>query len=561
MKYLLSFILVLCLTNSLCANPPNPEVFEKVRSGEIPMPYYMAHEAEMMEGLSRDFDPLNRPSQRACLDEIEYNLLVLCVDFSDNVGQVEPAFFDSLVFDTTHGTVNHYFDEISYGNFVFRDIDNGTDFGWIRLPQAYEYYVNGQSGFGSTHQSACGMIADVLELTDQEIDYSQYDNDEDGTIDGVIVVHAGTGGDWTGSNDHMWTMVSYSDDLIDIDGKSSFLIATISEYMATPGDLTIGQICHELGHMVFNLPDAYDLDYSSNGVGEWSIMGGGAWTRMNNEMYGSSPSHPDAASRIYMGFADPIIVSENMFNVEIPSVNVFPTIFILWTHGDPSGGQYYLVENRGHEGYDRAIPADGLLIWHFDMAVADSGNRNEWYPGYTDSGHYLLALEQSDGEWDMERGVNRGDAGDQYPSVSEIRSFNSSTFPNSDDYDGNLTYVAVENISDPAPVMTADLYINQTNSSPEETVTISTEFEILAAYPNPFNPTLTAVINLPSASTLRVDVFNISGQKVKTLADDQYSQGQHSLGFDGAGMASGVYFIHASVPGKMNQVQKVILMK
>jgi len=87
------------------------------------------------------------------------------------------------------------------------------------------------------------------------------------------------------------------------------------------------------------------------------------------------------------------------------------------------------------------------------------------------------------------------------------------------------------------------------------------EYEISSVYPNPFNPTLRAVISLPMASNLEVHVFNVMGQKVATLANSEFAQGHHSMVFDGTGMASGVYFIHASVPGKLNQVQKVILMK
>jgi len=86
-------------------------------------------------------------------------------------------------------------------------------------------------------------------------------------------------------------------------------------------------------------------------------------------------------------------------------------------------------------------------------------------------------------------------------------------------------------------------------------------YEISSVYPNPFNPTLTARISLPDPSHLTVLVFNLLGQKVSTLADDQFSEGSHSIVFDGSNLSSGVYLIQAVVSGKMNHVKKVVLMK
>jgi|GEM_PF-2557438 len=90
---------------------------------------------------------------------------------------------------------------------------------------------------------------------------------------------------------------------------------------------------------------------------------------------------------------------------------------------------------------------------------------------------------------------------------------------------------------------------------------IPTEYEITALYPNPFNPTLTAVIALPFDSDLRVVVYNLMGREVAVLTNRQHRAGYHSLVFDGSGLSSGVYFVHATVQGKLNQVQKVVLMK
>jgi Secretion system C-terminal sorting domain len=81
------------------------------------------------------------------------------------------------------------------------------------------------------------------------------------------------------------------------------------------------------------------------------------------------------------------------------------------------------------------------------------------------------------------------------------------------------------------------------------------------AYPNPFNPSTSVVLSLPSDSEVSVVVFNVMGQEVATLADGQLSAGVHTLTLNARGLASGVYFILADVPGELNQIQKVMLIQ
>ena len=90
---------------------------------------------------------------------------------------------------------------------------------------------------------------------------------------------------------------------------------------------------------------------------------------------------------------------------------------------------------------------------------------------------------------------------------------------------------------------------------------IPEEYAIAAAYPNPFNPRLTAVIGLPQASSLRVSVFNIVGQEVAVLADGRFNHGYHTFTFDARTLCSGIYFIQAISPGKLNEMRKVVLVR
>ncbi len=87
------------------------------------------------------------------------------------------------------------------------------------------------------------------------------------------------------------------------------------------------------------------------------------------------------------------------------------------------------------------------------------------------------------------------------------------------------------------------------------------EFSLGSAYPNPFNPTTSLNVALPVASDLRVVVYNSVGQQVAELASGMYSAGTHNLSFDGSNLASGLYFVRAVVPGQLNAMQKVMLVK
>ncbi|MBZ0264001.1 choice-of-anchor D domain-containing protein [bacterium] len=95
----------------------------------------------------------------------------------------------------------------------------------------------------------------------------------------------------------------------------------------------------------------------------------------------------------------------------------------------------------------------------------------------------------------------------------------------------------------------------------EFTTGIPSDYSISTIYPNPFNPSTVAVVGLPETANLTVTVLNVLGQRIATLADGGYSLGYHSFVFDAKGQSSGIYFIHAYVPGKLNALQKVMLVR
>lgn len=95
--------------------------------------------------------------------------------------------------------------------------------------------------------------------------------------------------------------------------------------------------------------------------------------------------------------------------------------------------------------------------------------------------------------------------------------------------------------------------------------TLPREFSLGQNYPNPFNPTTTFQVGLPVNSHLEITVYDILGQKVTTLVNENRTAGYHMINWNGTAqngnsVASGVYFIRM-MADKFNAVNKIMLLK
>ncbi|MBU0520241.1 T9SS type A sorting domain-containing protein [bacterium] len=92
------------------------------------------------------------------------------------------------------------------------------------------------------------------------------------------------------------------------------------------------------------------------------------------------------------------------------------------------------------------------------------------------------------------------------------------------------------------------------------TVQVVTEFKLIGAYPNPFNPTTTISYALPAAGTVELSVFDISGREVAKLVDGYRDEGVHEVQFDASCVSSGIYFCRLTYDGRV-EIEKLVLMK
>ncbi len=83
---------------------------------------------------------------------------------------------------------------------------------------------------------------------------------------------------------------------------------------------------------------------------------------------------------------------------------------------------------------------------------------------------------------------------------------------------------------------------------------------LLINYPNPFNPTTTIQYEIPFSHNVKLKVFNIRGQLIRTLVDEQKAPGRYSIEFDASDLSSGVY-LYRLVAGDFTQTKKMVLLK
>ena len=99
----------------------------------------------------------------------------------------------------------------------------------------------------------------------------------------------------------------------------------------------------------------------------------------------------------------------------------------------------------------------------------------------------------------------------------------------------------------------------------EELETVPTTFAVSPNYPNPFNPTTSIDFQLPQTSNVKLVIYNVLGQKVRTLVNERMQPGRYKATWDarndmGAPVASGIY-IYRFEAGNFNSIQKMILLK
>jgi hypothetical protein len=98
------------------------------------------------------------------------------------------------------------------------------------------------------------------------------------------------------------------------------------------------------------------------------------------------------------------------------------------------------------------------------------------------------------------------------------------------------------------------------NSIEDELNDVARSFKLYQNYPNPFNPVTSIEYSIPSSEKVKIDIYNVLGQNVLTLVNQNQKAGNHVVTFDATDFSSGVYFYRIQA-GSNIQTKKMILMK
>ncbi|MEJ2307055.1 MAG: T9SS type A sorting domain-containing protein, partial [candidate division WOR-3 bacterium] len=114
------------------------------------------------------------------------------------------------------------------------------------------------------------------------------------------------------------------------------------------------------------------------------------------------------------------------------------------------------------------------------------------------------------------------------------------------------------NVTDNAKL--SALEIRREEGGLEEPAKIPSDYFLGQNYPNPFSPATRIQYGLPRAAHVRIDLYNVSGQRVDVIIDKKQSAGYHSVDFYAENLATGIYF-YTIEANDFSQTRKMILVK
>jgi M6 family metalloprotease-like protein len=388
--------------------------------------------------------------------------LVFLVGFNNQAISSTATVWANKIFGTNTGDLNHYYNEISSGNFS--------------LTAAVESHIISNDGVvgititeniktSYTSNQAANIVYSSIGIADSVVDYSSFDTSpSDGKISRnelqLLFIFAGDEGattynSITKQHTGVWAHASSFVSGITLDGvviaqnSNGGGYAVFGEQQKSSGggrhDATIGVIAHELGHSLFNLPDLYDASGLSAGIGSFGLMGNGSWGKVAFEQAGKTPSHKTGYSKIKSGFISPITLSANTSSVKVyTSSSTNQNVYKVMVS---SPNEYFLIENRDNSGYDKGMGFNGgLLITHIDETISD--NRTV--------GRKLVDIEEANNAGLDSSQDNLGHSNNLFKSVNQT-DFDSVSSPNSNSNSGSPTNIDISNISETGATMTFDL--------------------------------------------------------------------------------------------------------
>jgi len=349
----------------------------------------------------------------------EVHIPIIMMEYTDTKfvkqGEELKAQFDEYFNSTTKTPLSENTRFTGYSSVAqfFRDASQGK---FTPVFDLYGPYTadNNHDYYGKVHGYAreLELLKEAVKKADDDIDFTQYDSNNDGRVDMVYILYAGTGANQSQDNNDFWPACwTTSGEFTNADGLKIGVIGGANELLvkdhATMGNVRagIGVTCHEISHGL-GLPDLYwtldtdpkdpqgYVDYNNCGPEDWDLMDGG-----ENFFNAVWPCQYTAWERDVMGWTD----------IEELTEPTTVTLFPLNKEGgkayrvtNPANkNEYYIIENYQNDEWNKYISnryGTGLMITHINLE-SDAGlsmkpNNTYGKPNVTilPADGYILAL-------------------------------------------------------------------------------------------------------------------------------------------------------------------------
>lgn len=363
--------------------------------------------------------------------------LVILVNFSNaNMKYTNSDFNDffnkkGYTQDGFGGSVSEYFNDVSYGKFQL----NFDVVGPYKLSKTMAYYGSNNSYGDDKHPAE--MVAEAVKLADADVDFSNYDWDKDGEVEQVFVVYAGYGEAGSDIKEtiwpHEWELSSAAKakdgpGALTLDGVTIDTYACSCELNGESGGKMdgIGTACHEFSHCLC-IPDMYDTAGKSFGMDRWDLMDYGGYNGQNDN--GRCPISYTSYERMYCGWLTPTELTDPTVVSSMPAITDEPVAYIIYNSGNSN--EYYMLENRQKNGWDKYIRGHGMMILHVDF------DSDVWADNSVNSvaSHQRMTIIPADGS--LKNSYDSDLAGDPWPGTSKNTELTDTSTPAATLYNSN----------------------------------------------------------------------------------------------------------------------------
>ncbi len=334
------------------------------------------------------------------------------------------------------GSVKDYYNENSYSQFNL----SVTVAGPYTSAKPMKYYGGNDDYGNDLHPEE--LVTEAVNAADAFVNFADFDNDNDGYVDGVYVVFAGHGEDAGASENAIWAH-AYEIPSLKKDGKYIKSYSCSAELAGESGSAItpIGVICHEFGH-VLGAPDYYDTDYEDggefDGTGDWDVMANGSW---NNE--GRTPAHHNAYTKVEVYKWATATDLTAKVNVTVEPAKSSKSFYKV---NSSTSGEFWIMENRQKVGFDAYIPGHGLIIYHVHSGILSSFDDNDINASYPQKMYPVCASAAGN---PYSTAVSYGkinDASCPFPGTGKKTSFTDATMPSMKSWAGVNTGKSITDI-------------------------------------------------------------------------------------------------------------------